>query len=82
MTHALTAELRQVTDAMVLLLSLINTTCLTLLYLGLALKLSSMMTMLVLMMGGALMILQRRSIGHMRESGMELRASISEVLAL
>ena len=79
LTHALTAELRQVTDAMVLLLSLINTTCLTLLYLGLALKLSSMMTLLVLMMGGALMILQRRSIGHMRESGMELRSSISEV---
>jgi ATP-binding cassette subfamily C protein len=79
LSHALTAELRQVTDAMVLLLSLINTSCLTLLYLGLALKLSSTMTLLVLVMGGALMILQRRSVGHMRESGMGLRDSVSEV---
>ena len=57
------------TDAIELLLSLINLGCLTLLYLAVALKLSAPMTLLVLAMGGALMLLQRASLGKMRASG-------------
>jgi len=80
-THLLTDELRHVSDAISLSLSLINLSCLTLLYLGVALKLSAPMTLLVLAMGGALMLLQRRSLGRTRSSGKDLWESVGEVYA-
>ena len=78
-THLLTAELRNVEDAISLSLSLINLGCLTLLYLWIALKLSAAMTGLVLAMGGGLMLLERRSLGRMRASGEEFAESVGEV---
>jgi ATP-binding cassette subfamily C protein len=81
LTHLLTAELRNVEDSISLSLSLINLGCLTLLYLGIALKLSAAMTGLVLAMGGALMLLERRSLGRMRASGEDFAESVGEVYA-
>jgi ATP-binding cassette, subfamily C, bacterial len=80
-THLLTEELRQVTDAISLSLSLINLACLTLLYLVVALKLSAPMTLLVLAMGGLLMLLQRRSLSRTRASGKAYSRSVGEVFA-
>jgi len=80
-THLLTEELRNVSDAISLSLSLINLGCLTLLYLWIALKLSAAMTLLVLAMGGGLMLLERRSLGRMRASGKNLSESVGEVYA-
>ncbi len=81
MTHVLTAELSNVTDAVSFLLSLINLGCLTLLYLVVALKLSAAMTLLVLALGGGLMLLQRRTLERMRASGREFSESVGEVYA-
>ena len=81
LTHLLTGELRKVEDAISLLLSLINLGCLTLLYLAIALKLSAAMTGLVLAMGGALMLLERRSLARMRASGEDFSQSVGEVYA-
>ncbi len=80
-THLLTDELRHVTDALSLTLSLINVGCLTLLYLAVALKLSAPMTLLVLAMGGVILLLQRRSLGRTRASGKALSESVGEVYA-
>jgi ATP-binding cassette subfamily C protein len=81
LTHLLTGELQRVADAISLSLSVINMSCLTLLYLLVALKLSAAMTLLVLALGGALMLLQRRSLEGMRTSGENLYESIGEVYA-
>jgi ATP-binding cassette subfamily C protein len=81
LTHVLTAELSHVTDAVSFLLSLVNLGCLTLLYLAIALKLSAAMTLLVLALGGTLMLLQRRSLERMRESGKLFSESVGEVYA-
>jgi ATP-binding cassette, subfamily C, bacterial len=81
LTHLLTGELRNVEDAISLLLSLISLGCLTLLYLWIALKLSAAMTGLVLAMGGGLMLLERRSLGRMRASGEDFAQSVGEVYA-
>jgi ATP-binding cassette subfamily C protein len=81
LTHVLTAELSHVTDAVSLLLSLVNLSCLTLLYLAIALKLSAPMTLLVLALGGVLMLLQRRSLERMRASGKLFSESVGEVYA-
>jgi ATP-binding cassette subfamily C protein len=81
LTHLLTGELRNVEDAISLLLSLISLGCLTLLYLAIALKLSAAMTGLVLAMGGGLMLLERRSLGRMRASGEDFSQSVGEVYA-
>jgi ATP-binding cassette, subfamily C, bacterial len=81
LTHLLTGELRRVSDAISLSLSIINFGCLTLLYLVVALKLSAKMTLLVLALGGALMLLQRRSLERMRTSGEDLYESVGEVYA-
>jgi ABC-type multidrug transport system fused ATPase/permease subunit len=81
MTHLLTAELHRVTDAIMMSLTTINLGCLTLLYLVVALKLSAAMTLLVLALGGVLMLLQRRSLEHIRASGQELNESVGEVYA-
>jgi ATP-binding cassette subfamily C protein len=81
LTHLLTAELRNVEDSISLSLLLINLGCLTLLYLGIALKLSAAMTGLVLAMGGALLLLERRSLGRMRASGKDFSQSVGEVYA-
>jgi ATP-binding cassette subfamily C protein len=80
-THLLTEELRHVSDAISLSFSLINLTCLTLLYLAIALKLSAPMTVLVLAMGAALMLFQRSSMGRTRASGKALSESVGEVYA-
>ena len=81
LAHLLTAELRQVSDAISLSLSLINLASMTLLYLAVALKLSASMTLLVLALGGGLMLLQRSSLGRTRASGKALWASVGEVNA-
>jgi ATP-binding cassette subfamily C protein len=81
LTHLLTGELQRVADSVSLGLSLINIGCLTLLYFVIALKLSAKMTLLVTAMGGALMLLQRRSLERMRKSGEELYKSVGEVYA-
>ena len=81
LTHVLTEELRHVSDAISYLLLIINTGCLTLLYLVVAMKLSAQMTLLVLAMGGGLILLQRRSLGRMRTSGRDLYESVGEVYA-
>jgi ATP-binding cassette, subfamily C, bacterial len=81
LTHLLTEELRRVAEALILSLSIVNLMCLTLLYLVVAMKLSAAMTLLVLVMGGALLMLQRGSLGHMRVSGKELYESVGEVYA-
>ena len=81
LTHLLTEELRRCADAISLSLSVINLGCLTLLYLAIAVKLSAVMTLLVLAIGGGLMLLQRRSLGHMRSSGKDMYESVGEVYA-
>jgi ATP-binding cassette subfamily C protein len=80
-THLLTNELRNVDDALAVTLALINTACMTALYLVIALKLSPTMTLLVLALGGGLMLLQRRSLGRTRASGKALSDSVGEVYA-
>jgi ATP-binding cassette subfamily C protein len=81
LTHLLTSELRNVEDAVSLLLMLINLGCLTLLYLAIALKLSAPMTLLVLAMGGVMMLRERRSLQRMRASGNDFSQSVGEVYA-
>ena len=81
LTHVLTAEVRSVADAVAMTLSVINTGCLTILYLGIALRLSAAMTAMVLAIGGVLMLRQRRSLERMRESGKSLFESVGEVYA-
>ena len=81
LTHLLTEELRRVAEAISLLLSLVNLGCLTLLYLAVALKLSAPMTLLVLVLGGAMMLLQRGSLERIRRSGEKLYESVGEVYA-
>jgi ATP-binding cassette, subfamily C, bacterial len=81
LTHLLTEELRRVADAIGLLLSLMSIGCLTVLYLVVAMKLSAPTTLLVLAMGGALMLLQRRSLERIRTSGQDVNESIGEVYA-
>jgi ATP-binding cassette subfamily C protein len=60
---------------------LINLSCLTLLYLAIALKLSAPMTLLVLAMGGVMMLRERRSLQRMRASGNDFSQSVGEVYA-
>jgi len=81
LTHVLTQELSHAAFSVSLLLSLINLSCLTLLYLVVALKLSAPMTLVVLAMGGGLLLLQRRSLGQMRASGKSVSDSVGEVYA-
>ncbi|GAC1420064.1 MAG: ABC transporter ATP-binding protein [Acidobacteriaceae bacterium] len=81
LTYLLTEQLSKVTEAIALLLSLINLLCLTSLYLVLALKLSVAMTALVLALGAVLMLFQSRSISRSRASGEALTDSIGAVFA-
>ena len=81
LAHVLTAELRHVGEAISYLLSLINIACLTVLYLTLAFKLSVAMTLLVLVLGGGLMLQQRRSLARVRATGQNFFHSIGEVYA-
>jgi ATP-binding cassette subfamily C protein len=81
LTHLLTEELHRVADAIRMVLSILNIGCLTLLYLAVAMKLSVPITLLVLGMGGALMLLQRRSLERIRASGQDVNESIGEVYA-
>ncbi len=81
LTHLLTEQLGKVTEAIALALSLVNLLCLLLLYLALALKLSVAMTAIVLALGGALLLVQRRAVRRSRTSGEDLNDSIGEVFA-
>jgi ATP-binding cassette subfamily C protein len=81
LTHLLTGEMRHVEDAVGLSLSIINIGCLTLLYLGVACRLSAPMTLLVLLMGGALTMLQRSSLDRIRAGGDDLSQSAGEIHA-
>jgi len=81
LTHLLTEELRRCGEAIIVSLSVISAGCLTLLYLAIALKLSVLMTVMVLAIGGGLMLLQRRSIERTRTSGEDLWESVGEVYA-
>lgn len=78
-THALTEQLGKVAEATALMLNLINLLCVALLYLAFALRLSPAMTLLVLVMGAVVMVLQRRSLGRTRASAHELTRSIGDV---
>ena len=81
LTHLLTGELGRVAESMSVLLSLITLSCLTLLYLVVALKLSAPMTLLVLATGGALALAERKSLARMRASGQDLSEGLGEVYA-
>jgi ATP-binding cassette, subfamily C, bacterial len=81
LTHLLTEELRRCGETILVLLSIISAVCLTLLYLAIALKLSVLITVMVVAIGGALMLLQRRSIERTRTSGEDLWESVGEVYA-
>ena len=81
LTHLLTEELRRSGEVIHLSLTIVSAGCLTLLYLAIALKLSTLMTVLVLAIGGALMLLQLRSIERTRASGEDLWESVGEVYA-
>ena len=80
-THLLTEELAKVAEAIALMLNLLNLLFLTLLYLVIALRLSADMTLLVLAMGAAVILLQRRSLGHTRASATALTHSVGQVYA-
>jgi ATP-binding cassette subfamily C protein len=81
MTHVLAAELRRVGVAISLSLASINQCCLTLLYLAVALKVSVVMTLIMLAMGGALMLRQRHSPKRMQASGEASHERLGEVYA-
>jgi ATP-binding cassette subfamily C protein len=63
------------------MLSAINLGCLTALYLVVAVRLSAAMTVMVMALGGALMLVQRRALQEMRASGEKLYESVGEVYA-
>jgi ATP-binding cassette subfamily C protein len=80
-THVLTEQLGKVAEAIALMLTLINVAFVALLYLAIAIRLSPPMTGLVLAMGFAVMVLQRRSLGRTRASANALTRSVGEVYA-
>lgn len=81
LTHLLTEELRHVAEAVTISLSIINISCLTMLYLVVALRLSAPMTIVVLAMGSALILIQSRSMENMRAGGKDLYESVGDVYA-
>ncbi len=81
LTHVLAAELRRVAAAISLSLASINLCCLTLLYLAVALKVSVVMTLIMLATSGALMLRQRHSPKRMQASGEASYESLGEVYA-
>src|SRR5271163_1621394 len=80
-THALTAELARVTTCTYLLIGTLANTILALVYIAVALKLSARMTWLVLATGAVLLLLSRRWMRAVRQSGTAVSESVSEVYA-
>src|SRR6204780_522388 len=80
-THALTAELARVTTCAYLLIGTLSSTILSLVYIAIALKLSAGMTFLVLATGAGMLLLSRRWMRAVHESGTAVSESVSEVYA-
>ncbi|HTZ60730.1 MAG TPA: ABC transporter ATP-binding protein [Acidobacteriaceae bacterium] len=78
-THALTAELTRVANCTSLLISTLANASLALVYVAIALKLSAGMTSLVLAAGAVLLLLSRRWMRAVHESGAAVSESVSEV---
>ncbi|MGC2399326.1 MAG: ABC transporter ATP-binding protein, partial [Acidobacteriaceae bacterium] len=78
-THALTAELTRVATCTSLLISTMSNGILALVYIAIALKLSTGMTSLVLAAGAALLLLSRRWMRAVHQSGTAVSESVSEV---
>src|ERR1700691_917502 len=80
-THALTAELARVATCTYLLIGTMSNAILALVYIALALKLSAGMTSLVLATGALLLLLSRRWMRAVHQSGTAVSESVSEVYA-
>jgi len=80
-THALTAELTRVASCTYLLIGALANAILAVVYIALALKLSAGMTLLVLATGAALLLISRRWMRAVFESGTAVSESVSEVYA-
>jgi len=80
-THALTAELARVATCTYLFIGATANAILALVYIGLALKLSAGMTSLVLAAGAVLLLISRRWMRAVHQSGTAVSESVSEVYA-
>jgi ATP-binding cassette subfamily C protein len=80
-THALTAELARVANCTYLFIGAMANAILALVYIGLALKLSAGMTLLVLAAGAVLLLVSRRWMRAVHQSGAAVSDSVSEVYA-
>ncbi len=80
-THALTGELTRVATCTYLLIGTLANAILALVYIAVALKLSAGMTFLVLATGAALLLISRRWLRAVHESGTAVSESVSEVYA-
>src|SRR5580704_2657076 len=78
-THALTAELTRVSTCTYLLIGTLANAILALVYIAIALKLSAGMTSLVLATGAALLLVSRRWMRAVHQSGTAVSESVSEV---
>jgi ATP-binding cassette subfamily C protein len=77
-THALTAELTRVASCTYLLIGTLANAILALVYIALALKLSAGTTALVLATGAALLLVSRRWMRAVHESGTAVSESVSD----
>jgi len=80
-THALTAELARVATCTYLFIGAMANAILALVYIALALKLSAGMTSLVLAAGAVLLLISRRWMRAVHQSGTAVSESVSEVYA-
>jgi ATP-binding cassette, subfamily C, bacterial len=78
-THALTGELSRVSACTHLLIGTLANAILSLVYIAIALKLSAGMTSLVLATGAVLLLLSRRWMRAVHQSGTAVSESVSEV---
>ena len=78
-THALTAELTRVATCTYLLIGTLANAILALVYIAIALKLSAGMTSLVLATGAVLLLVSRRWMRAVHQSGTAVSESVSEV---
>ncbi len=78
-THALTAELTRVSACTYLLIATLSNAILALVYIAIALKLSAGMTSLVLATGAVLLLLSRRWMRAVHQSGTAVSETVSEV---
>ncbi len=78
-THALTGELTRVSSCTFLLIGTLSNAILALVYIAIALKLSAGMTSLVLATGAGLLLLSRRWMRAVHQSGTAVSETVSEV---